>query len=55
VGALSLFLSIAHAVHDVPHLIGLNESPEDKIRMADVDKIVSTAKFSFKEIETFNI
>lgn len=55
VGALSLFLSIAHAVHDVPHLIGLNESPEDKIRMSDMDKIVPTAKFSFKEIETFNI
>ena len=50
IGALSLFLSIAHAVHDVPHLIGLNESPEDKVRMTDLDKIVPTAKFSLDEI-----
>jgi len=50
VGALSMFLSIAHAIHDVPHIIGLNESPEDKIRMSDLDKIVPTAKFSLEEI-----
>jgi hypothetical protein len=51
VGALSLFLSIAHAVHDVPHLIGLNESYEDKIRVSDLDKIVPAAKFSLNEIK----
>lgn len=48
IGALSSFLTIAHACH-IPHLIGLNESQEDRIRVNNMDEIIPSAKFNLDD------
>jgi len=51
IGALSMFLTIAHACH-TPHLIGLNECIEDTVRVSNMDQIIPMAAL---DIDKLNI
>ena len=40
IGSLSAYLTIAHAVHDVPHIIGLSDCQDEINRMSNLQTYI---------------
>jgi hypothetical protein len=46
IGGLSAFLTVAHACHSVPHLIGMSSCESEIVRMLELNKIIPTARYT---------
>jgi len=46
IGGLSAFLTVAHACHSVPHVIGLSSCESEIVRMLELDRIIPTARYT---------
>ena len=42
IGSLSAYLTIAHAVHDVPHIVGLSDCQDEINRMSNLQKYIQS-------------